>query len=417
MTPCFLPPVKVVDTMMRVPPMLRESRSVLAAWGLSALVHAAALVLVIALFQDMRQIAPHSFHLTISLIEPLDPASDTRSPPTMDGLASPVPAGDSSPPATTVAHRGEAASQLVAANHEQSPPYAETATPTLPVVPSLRSPKPFKVAEQPRPPQSPVAPGVPSADESVPIRESLWTPALQEPGPQRAIGNSHAEVPAALAELDRAQGDAAELPVPPFGEATVPATAHALDQSIEAASVSSPAPVTAETPFASPNLPDSALFTSPSPLPIVAREEGELAPLMAARHSAFDSGSLHTDNGAGANRAHISPSHPSLPATSTQAKSPTDYSWLQQALFRRLDDLKRASRPSVEEAEVLRVLVRAVVSNRGELMESEIVTSSGQHHIDQEAMKLVQRAFPMSMDRELDRPQIAMRIPITFFRN
>ena len=138
---------------------------------------------------------------------------------------------------------------------------------------------------------------------------------------------------------------------------------------------------------------------------------------MAARHSAFDSGSLHTDNGAGANRAHISPSHPSLPATSTQAKSPTDYSWLQQALFRRLDDLKSASRPSVEEAEVLRVLVRAVVSNRGELMESEIVTSSGQHHIDQEAMKLVQRAFPMSMDRELDRPQIAMRIPITFFRN
>jgi TonB family protein len=94
-----------------------------------------------------------------------------------------------------------------------------------------------------------------------------------------------------------------------------------------------------------------------------------------------------------------------------------DYGWLQQALSHRLEELKRSVRPSIEESGRLRVLVKAVVSSTGELMEAEIVSSSGHHRIDQEAMTLVQQAFPMSLDRDLDRPSIAMRIPITFLRD
>jgi TonB family protein len=61
-------------------------------------------------------------------------------------------------------------------------------------------------------------------------------------------------------------------------------------------------------------------------------------------------------------------------------------------------------------------MVKAVVSKEGALLDSSVAKSSGLEHIDQEAMALVQRAFPMQLDRTLDRQQIVMRIPITYSR-
>lgn len=107
-------------------------------------------------------------------------------------------------------------------------------------------------------------------------------------------------------------------------------------------------------------------------------------------------------------------------ATDTAAPPSTnrpDYGWLQRAIFQRLDELKRSSRPSLDQAQPLKVLVRAVVSREGTLLNAEIVKSSGLDRIDQEAMALVQRVFPMAFDRPLDRQQVAMRIPITYSRD
>lgn len=112
-------------------------------------------------------------------------------------------------------------------------------------------------------------------------------------------------------------------------------------------------------------------------------------------------------------RPDPSRTEPPAPSASTRA----DYGWLQQALSRRLEELKRSSRPFMQESGRLRVLLKAVISNAGELMEAEIITSSGHHSIDREAMTLVQRAFPMSLDHNLDRAQVVMRIPITFSRD
>lgn len=50
-------------------------------------------------------------------------------------------------------------------------------------------------------------------------------------------------------------------------------------------------------------------------------------------------------------------------------------------------------------------------------MEAEVVKSSGLDRIDQEAMRLVQHAFPMLLDHTLDRQQVVMRIPITYSRD
>jgi len=84
---------------------------------------------------------------------------------------------------------------------------------------------------------------------------------------------------------------------------------------------------------------------------------------------------------------------------------------------RRLEELKRSSRPSLDDSSRLKVLVKAVVSSTGQLMEAEVVKSSGLDRIDQEAMRLVRRAFPMLLDHTLDRRQVVMRIPITYSRD
>jgi protein TonB len=91
-----------------------------------------------------------------------------------------------------------------------------------------------------------------------------------------------------------------------------------------------------------------------------------------------------------------------------------DYGWLQQAISRRLDELKRSSRPSLDESRPLKVTVKAVVSREGILLDSAVIKSSGLDRIDQEAIALVQRAFPLQFDRTLDRQHIVMHIPITY---
>ena len=104
-------------------------------------------------------------------------------------------------------------------------------------------------------------------------------------------------------------------------------------------------------------------------------------------------------------------------ASNQPSLAQADYSWLQRAVSRRLEELKRSSRPSLDDSSRLKVLVKAVVSSTGELMEAEVVKSSGLDRIDQEAMRLVQRAFPMLLDRTLDRQQVVMRIPIVYSRD
>ena len=112
-------------------------------------------------------------------------------------------------------------------------------------------------------------------------------------------------------------------------------------------------------------------------------------------------------------RSSLTPSEPSGQPSPSQ----TDYTWLQLAVTRRLEELKRLSRPSLDDASRHKVLVKAVVSSTGELMKAEVVKSSGLDRIDQEAMTLVLRAFPMLLDHALDRQQIVMRIPITYSRD
>lgn len=123
-------------------------------------------------------------------------------------------------------------------------------------------------------------------------------------------------------------------------------------------------------------------------------------------------------NGRGFDSAIPRQPEATMPAEVVSSSAPpTDYSWLQRAIFQRLEELKRSSRPSLDDSRTLKVLVKAIVSNEGHLMDTEVVKSSGLDRIDKEAVALVQRAFPIQLDRALDRQRIVMRIPITYSRD
>lgn len=91
-----------------------------------------------------------------------------------------------------------------------------------------------------------------------------------------------------------------------------------------------------------------------------------------------------------------------------------DYGWLQSTLFKRLEQLKRQSRPLVDFYGRKKVLLRLVILEGGDLGELKIERSSGEDRLDQEALRLVQLAFPIPLDYALGRPQVVVRIPISY---
>ncbi|MEO6307350.1 MAG: TonB family protein [Nitrospiraceae bacterium] len=325
----------------------------LQAWIVSSLFHAVLLALCLPLFQHLPQMSPEPFRLTISLVEPFDPPLEGRSTP---------PAGEkplrAAPPSTS---------------HRITPPRPSATV-------SLKS----EVGPQRATP--------------VPESHAVTVPQLSATGLQQAFPLAEmardSEPPGPLAESVRPQEIAAEQPIRQAGEPTLYPTPRSLDQPGRAA-----APLSSHTPSDA---------VAPPALPVT-QNEGAPPPLVASRTPTDDHGSSLTAGESGPIQKEE--------VRSAQARPPVDYGWLQQALFRRLEELKRSSRPSIEESGLLRVLVKAVVSSTGDLMEAEIANSSGHYRIDQEAMRLVQRAFPMSLDRDLERPQIIMRIPITFSRD
>ena len=402
--------------------MSTGSWAVLQAWLVSSLFHAMLFTLCIPIYQHLPQMTPEPLRLTISLVEPFDPPSKARStqPPGKEHLTAALPSS-SHPvapprPSTTVVHERESRTQRETAVQEQASPLVKHARGLL-HAPALPLSEQSVVIEQPSSAESHAMTVPQPPATGLPDRPTLSTPApaLRQQTYPLAKMARNSEPPTTLVEPVMPPEIAATQPIPQAGEATSHPPSWPLDQPIRTAPVSSHTPSDANPLDPSPPLAASVISTVASPALPVTQNEGDPPPLVATRASIVDHGPSLTAVESGPIRkeeeTHLGQS---FPGSSVQARSPADYGWLQQALFHRLEELKHSSRPSIEDSGLLRVLVKAVVSSSGELMEAEIAKSSGRRRIDQEAMALVQRAFPMPLDRNLDRPKIVMRIPITF---
>ncbi len=101
------------------------------------------------------------------------------------------------------------------------------------------------------------------------------------------------------------------------------------------------------------------------------------------------------------------------PATSRPASKP-DYGWLADALYRKIDHLKRY--PSVARLNQWegRVLLRAAVRADGQLVDLDVAESSGHPILDQDALEIMRRASPLELKHALGKPQVVVNVPISY---
>lgn len=91
-----------------------------------------------------------------------------------------------------------------------------------------------------------------------------------------------------------------------------------------------------------------------------------------------------------------------------------DYGWLRDALWKRIEDLKRYPTQARANHWEGKVVVRAVIRDDGTVADLMIAESSGQSILDREAMAVMMKASPLILKHPLGKPSITMLIPISY---
>ena len=91
-----------------------------------------------------------------------------------------------------------------------------------------------------------------------------------------------------------------------------------------------------------------------------------------------------------------------------------DYGWLRDALWRRIEDLKRYPTQARANHWEGKVVVKAVIRDDGTVVDLMIAESSGQSILDQEALAVMMKASPLILKHPLGKPSITMLIPISY---
>jgi periplasmic protein TonB len=98
----------------------------------------------------------------------------------------------------------------------------------------------------------------------------------------------------------------------------------------------------------------------------------------------------------------------SMPATKA------DYSWLLDALWNRVEQLKRYPHIARTNRWEGLVVLKAVISQDGQLLDLKVAESSGHSVLDQDAMDVMRRSCPLQLKHPLGKPQVELRIPISY---
>jgi protein TonB len=102
------------------------------------------------------------------------------------------------------------------------------------------------------------------------------------------------------------------------------------------------------------------------------------------------------------------------PPVQTRAATRPDYSWLAEALWSRVERLKRYPHMARMNRWEGKVVLQAVVRENGELLELKVAESSGYAVLDQEALEVLRRASPLSLKHPLGQPQVVIQVPISY---
>jgi periplasmic protein TonB len=91
-----------------------------------------------------------------------------------------------------------------------------------------------------------------------------------------------------------------------------------------------------------------------------------------------------------------------------------DYGWLTDALWERIEALKRYPAQARANHWEGKVVVEVVIRNDGEVVGLKIAESSGRVILDQEALTVMRKASPLTLKHSLGKPSITLLVPISY---
>ena len=102
------------------------------------------------------------------------------------------------------------------------------------------------------------------------------------------------------------------------------------------------------------------------------------------------------------------------PAVQSMPAAKADYSWLLEALWSRVEQLKRYPYLARTNRWEGLVVLRAVINQDGQLLDLKVAESSGHAVLDQDAMDVMRRSCPLHLKHPLGKPQVELRVPISY---
>ena len=101
-------------------------------------------------------------------------------------------------------------------------------------------------------------------------------------------------------------------------------------------------------------------------------------------------------------------------ASASTRGSGSDYSWLKQLLWERIDRIKQYSDDALENGWEGRVIMVVTIRSDGRIDDVDVAESSGNRSLDREAAHLIAQVSPLELNRALDAAQVKIRVPISF---
>jgi periplasmic protein TonB len=101
---------------------------------------------------------------------------------------------------------------------------------------------------------------------------------------------------------------------------------------------------------------------------------------------------------------------PAQPMTAMKA----DYGWLAEALWSRVEQLKRYPHVARMNRWEGRVVLRVVIQEDGHLLDLAVSESSGHSVLDQDALEVLKLASPLTLKHPLGKPQVVVQVPISY---
>ncbi len=95
-------------------------------------------------------------------------------------------------------------------------------------------------------------------------------------------------------------------------------------------------------------------------------------------------------------------------------RTQTDYGWLRDMLWERIEELKRYPALARTNHWEGRVVVQAVIKADGTVGDLSVAESSGHPLLDEEALVVMKKASPLTLKHQLERSQITILVPISY---